>query len=62
MTYTGFFFIIEDCDIANYADDSTPYLSWKNIKEILNGLENVSSNLFQWFTKNELKMQANVIY
>ena len=49
------FFIIEDCDIANYADNNTPYFSQKNIEEVLNGLENVSSKLFQWFTVNELK-------
>ena len=53
------FFIIEDCDIANYADDNTPYLNGKNIEEVLNGLENVSSNLFQWFTENELKGNAS---
>ena len=49
------FFIIEDCDIANYADDNTPYLRGKNVEEILNGLENVLPNLFRWFTENELK-------
>ena len=49
------FFIIEDCDIANYADDNTPYLRGKNVEEILNGLENVVPNLFRWFTENELK-------
>ena len=49
------FFIIEDCDIANYADGNTPYLSGKNVEEFLNGLENVSSNRLQWFTENELK-------
>ena len=27
------FFIIKDCDIANYADDSTPNLSGKNVEE-----------------------------
>ena len=53
------FFIIEDCDIANYADDNTPYLSGKNVEEVLNGLENVSSNLFQWFTENKLKGNAS---
>ena len=53
------FFIIEDCDIANYADDSTPYLSGKNIEEVFGGLENVSSNLFQWFSKSELKGNAS---
>ena len=46
------FFIIEDCDIANYADDNTPCLRRKNVEEVLNSLENVSSNLFQWFTEN----------
>ena len=35
------FFITEDCDIANYADDNTPLLSGKNVEEVLNGLENV---------------------
>ena len=49
------FFVIEDCDIANYADDSTPYLSEKNAEKVLKSLENVSSNLFQWFPENELK-------
>ena len=54
----GLFFIIKDCDIANYADDNTPYLSRKNVEEVLNGLENVSSNLFQWFAENKLKGNA----
>ena len=45
---------MEDCDIANYADGNTN-LSEKNVEEVLDGLENVSSNLFQWFTENELK-------
>ena len=53
------FLIMEDCDIANYAEDNTPYLSGKNVEEVLNGLENVSSNLFQWFTENELKGNAS---
>ena len=54
------FFIREDYDIAaNYADDNTPYSSEKNVEEILNGLENVSSHLFQWFTENELKGNAS---
>ena len=53
------FFIIEDCDIANYAADNTSYLSGKNVEEVLKGLENVSPNLFQWFTENELKGTAS---
>ena len=46
---------MDDSDVANYADDNTPYLSGKKVEEVLNGLENVLSNLFQWFTVNELK-------
>ena len=55
-------FIIVGCDIANYADDNIPYLSLKNLEEDLNGLENVLSNLFQWFTENELKGNTSKIY
>ena len=36
-----------------------PYLSGKNFEKVLNGLENVSPNLFQWFTENELKRNAS---
>ena len=44
------FFNKKNCDIGIYGDDNTPYLSEENVEEILNGLENVSSNLFHWFT------------
>ena len=53
------FFIIEDCDIANCADDNTPYLSGKNVEVDLKGLDNASSNLLQRFTENELKGNAS---
>ena len=52
-------FIIEDCDIADYADGNTPCLSRKNIEEVLNGLENAPSNLSHWFAENELKGNAS---
>ena len=59
MTLCNLFFIIEDCDFANYADDNTPYLSGKNAEEVLNGSENVSSNLSQWITEAKLKGNAS---
>ena len=46
---------MEGCDIANYADNNSAYLIGKNVEEVLNTLENVSSNLFQWFADDELK-------
>ena len=51
--------IIEKCGIKKYVDENTPYLRGKNVEEVLNCLENVSSNLFQWFTENELKGNAS---
>ena len=39
MDIRNLFFIIELCDIANYADDNTQYLSGKNVEKVLNGLE-----------------------
>ena len=56
--------VICDFDIANYANGNTPYLSGKNVEEVLVGLQNVLANLFQLFTENELKGNASkyVIY
>ena len=34
-------------DIANYADDNTPYVSGKNIEEVVASLEDVSEIIFQ---------------
>ena len=36
-------------DIANYADDNTPYVSDRNIEEVVASLEEVSEVIFQWF-------------
>ena len=41
------FYIIEDIDIANFADDTTPYTSADNIDSIINILENKSKVLFE---------------
>ena len=41
---------------------TTPYLSGKSVEKVLNGLENVLSNLFQWFPENESKGNANKCY
>ena len=41
-------------DIANYADDNTPYVSGKNIDEVVKFLEEFS----KWFSDNQF--QTNV--
>ena len=40
-------------DIGHYADDNTPYVSGRNIEEILASLEEVSELTFQWFRDNQ---------
>ena len=39
---TDLHFIIEDTDIARYADDNTPYVSADNIDVVIKSLEEVS--------------------
>ena len=41
------FFIIEDTDIASYADDNTPYVIADNIDGVIKSLEEVSEILFK---------------
>ena len=46
---------MKDVDIANFADDNTPYTSANNIDELIDSLEIVSSNLFKCFKDHLLK-------
>ena len=51
------FFIIEDTEIASYADDNTLYVISNNIDGIIKLLEEASEILFKWF--NDDLMQIN---
>ena len=53
------FYDTDDCDIASYADDNTPYASSSNLDALINKLEESTNNLFQWFTNNYMKVNAN---
>ena len=44
-------------NIANYADDNIPYVSGKNIDEVVKSLEKASRLIFTWFSDN--KFQGN---
>ena len=46
------FLIHSDIDIANFADDNTPYLSAKNVEHVIESLERASVSLFRWFGNN----------
>ena len=49
------FLIMENIDIASYADDDTPYTTGKLIEEVIQKLGNAAQTLFQWFRDNQMK-------
>ena len=46
-------------DIANFADDNTPYVYGRNIEVVVASLEEVSEVIFQWFRDNQFQGNAN---
>ena len=42
-------------DIANYADDNTPYATANDIDSLIASLEEASKSLFTWFDNNLIK-------
>ena len=53
------FLIHSDIDIVNFADHNTPYLSAKNVEDVIESLERASVSLFRWFENNLLKVNAH---
>ena len=49
------FVIMDQHDIANYAGDNTPYVSGKNIDEVVKSLEKASRLIFKWFSDNQFQ-------
>ena len=52
------FYFLEDFDIANYADDSTPCNADKNNEFVVNDLEHLSSILFKRLNNNYMKVNT----
>ena len=53
-----FNYFLEDFDIANYADDSTPYCVGKSAEFVVNNLEQSSTILFEWLNNNYMKVNT----
>ena len=53
------FFILNDVDIASYADDNTPYVIADDINGVITSLKQTSKALFEWFENNLLKSNAD---
>ena len=48
-------FILSEIDIANYADDNTPYTSSNDVSGLIKNLEEASKKLFKWFDDSLMK-------
>ena len=53
------FLFVEEVDITSYADDNTPYMCSENVDVTLEKLEEVGKVLFEWFSNNFLKANAD---
>ena len=49
------FLIVDDIDIANYADDNTIYKEHENIDDLITSLQNAAAKLFKWFSGNQMR-------
>ena len=53
------FYDIDNCGIASYTDDNTPYAIDFNLEEVIQKLELFTNNLFKWFKNNDMKASAD---
>ena len=53
------FFIVNSTDIANYADDNTPYVTANKMYSLIASLEEASKSLFTWFDNNLMKSNVD---
>ena len=53
------FWLIEEWETANYADDTTPYTSENTIEDVIKSLEQCSKILFKWFDDNYMKANSD---
>ena len=56
------FYFLEDFDIANSADDFTPYCAGKSAGFVVNNLKQSSTILFEWLNNNYIKILVQAIY
>ena len=53
------FLILNNKEIASYADDNTRYCSYKNFENVIICSESTADDLFTWFNNNGMKANAD---
>ena len=55
MFLNDLFLIVDDVDIANYADDNSIYREHENIDDLITSSQDAAAKLFKWFSYNQMK-------
>ena len=55
MFLSDLLLIVDDVDIASYADDNTFYKEHENIDDLITPLQDAAAKLFKWFSNNQMK-------
>ena len=56
------FIMIDDINIANYADNNTSFVSGGTPLSVITSLENAAEKLFKWFVNSHMKANHNKCY
>ena len=56
------FYFLEDYEIVNYADDTTPYSAQRTHRFVIEELEKSSAILFKWLGNNFMKVNTDKSY
>ena len=53
------FFFLNDIQICNFADDTTPFICSQNLAEVVKKLEENTDLVINWFQNNYLKLNTD---
>ena len=53
------FFMVNDCDVCNFADDTTPYACDTNLENLMSRLEFATEQAVEWFEINYMKLNVD---
>ena len=53
------FYLVNDCDVCNFADDTTPYACDTNLTNLISRLEYAMEQAIDWFEINYMKLNVD---
>ena len=56
------FIVNKEVNFSSYADDTTPFITSMSFEQIIPELENILSDISQWFMNNNLRASAGIFH